>query len=195
MRTAVFLQARLASKRFPRKVLAKLGDSTVIETAMERLRSIPCDDYVIVTDWESEGELGALANRHDWLWFGGESDDVMRRFIDAAGRFHVDVIVRATADNPLVDVELGKQLLAIQLEFTGDSTRALGATPGVAVEVVARSALARWWPSASRGEREHVMPAVYQYGRSNVLWWHRKYRMSVSIDTLEDLERVEGLLS
>ena len=44
--TAVFLQVRLGSTRFPRKALAELAGRTVIEHAMHALREVPADRHV-----------------------------------------------------------------------------------------------------------------------------------------------------
>ena len=47
---AVILQARTGSKRFPRKVLAKIGDSNLVGIIVERIKhSKYVDDIILAT--------------------------------------------------------------------------------------------------------------------------------------------------
>src|SRR3990172_819682 len=120
----VFLQARLGSTRFPNKVIAPFGGSTVVEYAMARLSGVR-GVLALLTDTVSYGTLSPLARRLGWKCYAGEPDDVMKRFIDAANVYGVDEIVRACGDSPLVSSEQAEVLLQIHGWSAGDITVAL----------------------------------------------------------------------
>ena len=189
----VFLQARMASTRFPGKVLAPFGPTTVIESAMVRLGTVPCDIRVVVTDLASLNDLSPVTARHGWEVYAGHPTDVMARYIAAAKYYNVRVVVRATGDNPLVDGPQASWLLGLHLRTVADATHPLGGTPGTAVEVVNREALETFYPLANPTYREHVMPGVYVAGRINEVWVAETWPEPVTIDTPEDLVRVEKL--
>lgn len=191
----VFVQARLGSTRFPRKVVEPLFGKPLIEWVVERLTPVPADVHVVVTDLGSLSTLQPIVKRHPpWEVFAGSPTDVMKRYIDAAHYYKVGVIVRATGDNPLVDTNLATWMLGTHLRCDGDWTRVLGATPGTAVEVVNLECLEDLWPYASPEEREHVMPLAYECHAGNVLHVRATYDEPVTVDTPSDLRRVEGVL-
>jgi spore coat polysaccharide biosynthesis protein SpsF (cytidylyltransferase family) len=189
----VILQARLASARFPRKIVAKFGQWTVIEQAMGALNALPAEARIIATDLGSLAELTPIAKRFGWEIFAGHATDVMKRMIDCAKAHDLAVIVRATADNPLVDLKLATWQLGVHLKTAGAATRVHGATPGTAVEVVNLEALEAVWPKATPQEREHVMPGVYRRLPYTKLIVKRRYAQPVTIDTEADLARVEDI--
>ena len=104
-RVGVFLQARLGSSRLPKKVLLPLGTKSLIEQAMESLKRIEADDYLLLTDKESFSSLELIANKSGFTPLAGPTEDVLRRFAIAIENFPVDIVIRATGDNPFVSSE------------------------------------------------------------------------------------------
>ena len=108
MKKVAILQARLNSSRLPRRVLAELAGRPVIHHILDRLEtSRELDEIcVAIPESESDDELAqALADRNIHLTRGPEAN-VLTRFIIAAHESRADIIVRAAADNPLVDTEV-----------------------------------------------------------------------------------------
>jgi spore coat polysaccharide biosynthesis protein SpsF len=105
MRKVIIIQARLASSRFPNKVLADLSGKPVIDHVISRLRAVNGVDEVCVAIpadasdnplAEHLADIGACVTR-------GHGRDVLARFIQAAYETKAQVIVRAQGDNALVD--------------------------------------------------------------------------------------------
>lgn len=118
MKKVVILQARLNSSRLPRRVLAELAGRPVIHHILDRLEtSRELDEIcVAIPESESDDELAqALAGRDVHLTRGPESN-VLTRFIIAAHETRADIIVRAAADNPLVDAEVMDEQLRYVVE-------------------------------------------------------------------------------
>jgi spore coat polysaccharide biosynthesis protein SpsF len=104
MRKVIILQARLASSRFPKKVLADLSGKPVIAHIIERLQAAKEADEICVAIPEdhTEDPLAEAVAGFDVAVTRGSGHDVLGRFIQAAYQTKADIIVRATADNPFV---------------------------------------------------------------------------------------------
>ena len=161
--TGVFIQARLDSSRLAGKVLLPLGNLTVLEQALRRLRRIPAGIYAVLTDAAGIQALGPLARRWGFRLFPGSRDDVLDRFARAILHFGVERVIRATGDNPLVCPELANQTLALSLNSGADYCALQGAPLGTGVEVVRAAALLEAAEEAQNPyEREHVCPFLYR---------------------------------
>jgi spore coat polysaccharide biosynthesis protein SpsF len=101
-----FLQARMGSSRLPGKVLMPIQGQTILERAIRRLRAAPIVDAIAVLTTrlgEDDGIVGEAHRLGAWVYRGPELD-VLARFYEAAQQFHPDIIIRATADNPLIEI-------------------------------------------------------------------------------------------
>ena len=108
MRVVALVQARMGSTRFPNKVMRPINGQPLIEILLSRLsKSQSIDKIVVATSVNAENLI--LIDHVTSLGFSyyqGSEEDVMERFVGAANTFLADVIVRITADCPLVDPEL-----------------------------------------------------------------------------------------
>lgn len=143
----------------------------MIEHQIERVKlAALLDDIVIATTTEPpDRALIDLAARLGVKAFAGSADDVLDRIYQAATQAAADIVVRLTADCPLIDPAVidafVRQFLARREEVDY-----LGVGPtypdGVDVEVLSYAALARAWREARKTyEREHVTVYVWQSGQ------------------------------
>lgn len=136
MNKVIVLQARLSSSRFPSKVLADLSGKSVIAHVIERLLSTNRANAVCVAmpvDG-SEDPLAEVLASLPVTVVRGSQHDVLGRYIQAAYETRADIIVRATADNPLISVEeIERQLVALEsnpeIEYIITEGYPLGVTP------------------------------------------------------------------
>jgi spore coat polysaccharide biosynthesis protein SpsF len=202
--TAIVLQARMGSTRLPGKSLLPLGGSTLVGQAMARLALVPADTRVLATDHASALALAPEAERHGFELLVGSAEDVLARYCAAIRRFGIDLLLRATADNPLVSHELAALLLERRVGQDSDYSAFLGMPTGMGTELVSAEALLKAEAEAKEpGEREHVCP--YLYGHPELFRVDRpeapaEYRLdgaSVTVDTRDDYEamlRIYGTL-
>lgn len=105
MRRVCIVQARMLSTRLPGKVLRDLVGRPMLARQLERLtacRSI--DEIVIATTTDTvDDPIAALGSELGFATVRGSSDDVLSRFLVAARDTRADVVVRVTADCPLID--------------------------------------------------------------------------------------------
>jgi spore coat polysaccharide biosynthesis protein SpsF len=137
MRKVIILQARLASSRFPSKVLADLCGRPAIAHIVERLKAARLADAVCVAIPDDPGEdaLASVLQGLDVALTRGSGPDVLGRYIQAAYETGAEIIVRATADNPLVCHEnIDRQLAEISADPEIDYLITEGFPVGITVE-------------------------------------------------------------
>ena len=209
-RVVAIIQARMNSKRLPKKVLADICGKTMLERVVQRVGgAFRIDEVVVTTTIDSIDD--AVANLCDELniaVFRGDESDVLGRYVQAARAASADTIVRVSGDCPMADPALVDQ--AVAMFSTGDwdyvSNGRLASFPvGLDVEVISRSALEEADKCATHPDhREHVTLYINNK-RSDIgcgtfrlgdivhpadfshLYW--------AVNTQQDLERVRWLIS
>ena len=106
MKVVCIVQARLGSKRFRGKVLKKLLRKELIFTLLERVRMVKSIDELVIAIPETDIKLYNILNAKGYKVFKGSEKDVLSRYYHAALKHKANIIVRITADCPLVDPEL-----------------------------------------------------------------------------------------
>jgi spore coat polysaccharide biosynthesis protein SpsF len=101
----VIIAARTGSRRLPAKALLPLNGISMIAFIIRRLlRSKMIKSFVLATTTlKEDDELETIARNEGIDVFRGESDDVVKRYVDAASKFNLGYVVRVTGDCPFVD--------------------------------------------------------------------------------------------
>lgn len=200
-RAGIILQARLGSSRLPGKALATIDGKTILEHCLRRLMFAGVAPVVLATTSRPEDDaLNVVARSLGVGVFRGDAKDVLGRYVSAAQAFDFDVVVRATGDNPCVDIQAPGRLLEILRSHGADYVCEDGLPYGAAVEAVTRTALMRAAHEAHHVEdREHVTV----YVRRNTQAFRvilspapaplRRPDVRVTVDTAADLEHVRAL--
>jgi len=164
MKVVAIVQARMSSSRLPGKVLLPLAGKPVLAHVVGRLQSCKSlDDIVLATSIEHQDdaiEQWCSANRVDC--FRGSLNDVLDRYYQAAKHYKADVIVRITADCPLIDPMIVDEVVEGFLAGNFDAYSLAGEFPdGLDCQVFAYSAIEQAWRLAKLpSEREHVGPYI-----------------------------------
>jgi len=166
---AAIIQARLGSTRLPGKVLLNLGGWPVVDWVIERVAAADLVDEVIIAIPEGSGDdrLAVHLARHGCHVVRGSAHDVLARFALAASETSADVIVRVTADCPLLDPETLDRVIASFREHPPVdycSNTLIRTYPlGLDCEAVRKKALLTANAEATtKPDREHVTPFLYQ---------------------------------
>jgi spore coat polysaccharide biosynthesis protein SpsF len=163
------LQARVGSTRLPGKVLMNLAGAPLLVRVIERARAIPGLDRVVLatTTAERDRPLINLARQHRLAAYAGSEDDVLDRYYQTARHFEADVIVRLTADCPLLDPAVSAQVLDRFGQGGADyvsNTQPPTYPDGLDTEVFSFAALEQAWHEATlSSEREHVTPYIWKH--------------------------------
>jgi spore coat polysaccharide biosynthesis protein SpsF len=122
MKRVMIVQARATSSRLPGKVLLDLGGRPMLVQQLVRLRQCRnVDEIVVATTTETNDEpVAMLAREAGVRVFRGSTDDVLLRFVGAAQEARADVVVRVTADCPLIDPEICDRVIAELVEHPSE---------------------------------------------------------------------------
>ncbi len=105
MKTVAIIQARMGSSRLPGKTLLRVAGCTLLEILVARLRRA-CTVHEIAVATTTEPADSAIAEHCAELGIRcvrGPERDVLQRFEDAVKATDAEVVVRITADSPLLD--------------------------------------------------------------------------------------------
>ena len=200
-RAAVVLQARMGSTRFPGKSLARINGRSLLARAVERLQVSGLPVVVATTTDAEDDAIESAACQAGAEVTRGSASDVLGRFAQVVRERQLDLVVRATADNPGVDMEAAERTLAL-LRSTGvDYVCERGLPLGAAVEAMTGEALvqaAAWAEDAY--DREHVTPFIRRDRRFAALvaiapGRLQAPRLRLTVDTAEDFEWVGRVIT
>jgi len=208
-RVVAIIQARMGSSRLPGKVLRDIHGKPMLAWVVERTRKASSVSEVMVatTSDPSDDMIEQVCRQMNVPCFRGNIYDVLDRYYQAAREAQAEVVVRITADCPLIDAGLIDKVVQRFLEEKVDFAANRLPPPyqrtypiGLDVEVVSFTALQRAWQEArEKHEREHVLPYLYESpGRFKTLTVDHEtdlgsYRWTV--DTFEDLEFIQKLFT
>ena len=197
-KVAAIIQARTGSTRLPGKIFRHLAREPLLFHVIERLRACKkLDTIIVATTTQPDDELVMqFCERLHVPCFAGDEDDVQKRFIHAAAKHKVDVIVRICSDSPFIDPVMIDKLVEALVD-----ERAHYAIPDPSVksaqegfEVITTKALIKSrQKSFEKHHREHVTLYVRENPKQfQVLYLkpHRELRgeYRLSIDNYADLE-------
>lgn len=122
MKTVAIVQARTGSTRLPGKVLAQLGTRPMLAQQLRRLRDArTLDEIVVATTTESwDDPVAELAEAEDLRCFRGSETDVLGRYVGAARASGAEIVVRLTADCPLIDPGVVDRVTGMLVDGAGD---------------------------------------------------------------------------
>lgn len=196
MRNLCIVQARMSSTRFPGKVLAPLGKSTVIQVLLSRLSMSECLDQITIATSLDPSDDVLVNHIQDQNIFRGDLLDVRSRFIELAKKYTPQNIVRITADCPLVCHELVDELMMIHETERSDYTANcnINSYPkGFDIEIFRTDVLLRTdFLTDDSYDKEHVTPWMYSSGKLKVTNHQFSHdgilkNLNFSVDTQKDL--------
>jgi spore coat polysaccharide biosynthesis protein SpsF len=157
-RIGIVLQARFDSQRLPGKALAMIQGRSLLGRCLARLVAAGVGPVVLATTTNgADDRLAAVAAAAGVPVHRGSVDDVLARYVEAAVRFQFDIVIRATADNPAVDGDAPRRVVAALTRRRADYACEDGLPIGAGVEAITTEALIRAATRASLAEdREHV---------------------------------------
>src|SRR5689334_15377539 len=166
MKTVAIIQARMGSARLPGKVLADLAGKPVLAWVVRAAHAaLGVDDVWVATSTAAADEaIAAWCKDNKVAVHRGSENDVLDRYAGAAKASGAQIVVRLTADCPLLDPAVIAQ--TIRLRSMTDVDYASNVDPptwpdGLDCEVLTVKALLAAAAEATRAsDREHVTPFV-----------------------------------
>jgi len=158
----------MGSTRLPGKVMEPLAGRPMIGHVVERARHIPSVDQVVVatSTLKHEQPLINYLVQQSVPVFCGPEEDVLARYYEAALEHAADVIVRITADCPLLSPQVSERVVAAyqkqQCDYVSNTIERTYPR-GLDTEVLSFEALEHSHHAATHpAEREHVTRHILQ---------------------------------
>jgi spore coat polysaccharide biosynthesis protein SpsF len=205
MRRVAIVQARMTSSRLPGKVLADLAGRPLLEQLLRRVAAMREVDEIVVatTALPSDDPVAELVARLGFGVFRGDEHDVLSRFLGAARQFRADLIVRLTADCPLLDPAESDRVVRVLVD-AGEADYASNVDPrtyavGLDTEALFRDTLERVGRlGRSPDAREHVTWLIHRerpelFLRCSVTDREDNSDLRWTVDTADDLAAVRRL--
>lgn len=202
----VLLQARMGSSRLPGKTLKELCGSSLLEWCVIRLREIKnVTDVVVVTSTKpDDDEIEKVCREKSFSFFRGSELNVLQRYTLAAEKFNADNIIRATADNPLVDFVDATQLLGKHIseavDYSSNKSEVGTLLPnGLGIEIFSRSALELSFKKSTQPHHfEHVNEYILENKSEFIInsgsLFDIECTLDFTIDTLSEFLFVEDFI-
>ena len=200
------IQARMGSTRLPGKVMMKVDKTnTILSHVINQLKSSKKIDKIIIatTDLQEDDVIVNHAKILKTNLFRGNAVDVLDRYYQCAKKFSSKIIVRITADNPLIDPNIVDDIINQFLKNSSDYIT--NANPrtypyGTEVEVFSFQALEKASNNAKKpSEREHVTPYFHnnkeEFKIFNIKFTENLSHLRWTVDKENDLKFVKKIIS
>ena len=203
------VQARLTSKRFPKKVISKIGNYSLIEIIKKRLdRSKLLDKVVYAIPKNQENKnLEIFLKQKNIEYHSGSEKNVLKRYIQTAIKFDADIIVRITSDCPLVCPKMLDNMIhefkKKKVDYLSNIKDPLNTKDefyypdGFDIEIFSKkSLLSSYKKISSSFDCEHVTTFIRS---SNIFKKHfvksqkKLQKLKLSVDTKKDLNNVKKI--
>ena len=194
------IQARMGSNRLPGKVMLDISGKPMLWHVINRVKHSKNIDNIVVatTNLTEDKQIIQLADAMGVYCYAGSENDVLDRYYQAALKYGGDVIVRVTADCPLIDPEIIDNaiefFLTHEFDFVGNTINPTY-PDGLDTWVFSFDALKMAWEQASlSSDREHVTTYII---KNPNLFKNKSYEHNVdlsemrwTVDEQRDLEFV-----
>jgi len=202
----LIIQARMGSTRLPQKMILDFHQSKgILEILIEKLQSIFHKNQIVLATTTNSNDdiLVKIAENKNVLFFRGNENNVLKRFIDCANYFGKQKIIRVCADNPFLDLDLLKQLISSiekginineYISYEVNGIPAIKTHYGFFCEFVTLSTLQKV-ASATKENLylEHVTNYIYSHPQSFRIKWLQapesianEQDLRLTIDTIDD---------
>jgi len=203
--TGAIIQARMNSNRLPGKVLMEAAGRPMLAHLLDRLERCETLETIVVATSTNDldDSICEFGRSRGIKVFRGSETDVLDRYYQAARHAGLDVIVRITADCPLIDPFLVDQMVSWFLANHRHWDLVTNRHPltfpdGLDLDVMSMEALDHVWRNASEPhQREHTIPffwesgmRVYNWEDPRLLFWSQRW----TLDYPEDYEVIRGII-
>jgi spore coat polysaccharide biosynthesis protein SpsF len=209
MKIGILIQARTGSSRLPQKVVRPFyEDNTLIDIILSKLKILGLPLILATSDQVQDRALEVYSKKHNALFFAGDENNVLRRFVDAAEKNELDVVIRVCADNPFIQPDYIRILIEEYLKkphsyvsfFNREGLPVIKTHYGFFAELVELKTLKDVLERTSdKLYLEHVTnyiyahPELYSIKRLEIPFTEPEKQVRLTIDTQEDYNIVSAL--
>lgn len=167
-KSVIILQARTNSKRLPGKVLKKINGIPLVILCAKRLQNQGANLIVATSKEKSDDKLVKVLVNEKINYFRGDLKNVFSRYLSISKKYNNnDLILRATADNPLPDGYLVNTVIkhfnSIRNDYFGINHKLHNLPKGISLEIFyAKKIIKIGKKILNADEKEHVTLKMYK---------------------------------
>lgn len=122
MKITASIQARMNSSRLPGKVLMKIGERSILERQIERVKRSRLIDEVIIatTISELDNPIVDLCQKTNTKYYRGSEEDVFGRIASLLKENKVELHVELIGDSPFSDPQIIDEVIGYYLKYKND---------------------------------------------------------------------------
>lgn len=201
MSMGIVIEASLGQKRPAGKILTVLAGRTLLAHSVTRLRASGVPIIVATTTSTCDDALEGAAAELGVSLYRGDRDDVLGRVLGAASAFGLSEVIRASADQPAVDIGGVHRIAELRRRVHADHAIECGLPQGAAVEAISVDALRRSHSLVTDPyDLEHVTSFMRRDSRFKsmraVAPGHlRRPGLRLVVESAEDMEFMSGVLA
>ncbi|NBJ68076.1 MULTISPECIES: glycosyltransferase family protein [Clostridia] len=206
MKVVAIIQARTGASRLPGKVLKEVLGKPLLAYQLERVRNCSNIDQILVatTKQKADDRIVSLCEEMDIYPYRGSESDVLGRYYEAANHMQADIIVRLTADCPLIDPSQVDYVIQNyfpnqhSLQYVSNTLKRTFPR-GMDTEVFSFAALKETHVMAkSTVDREHVTRYMVNHPETftlkNVTYHEDQSQHRWTVDTIEDFWLIKRII-
>ncbi len=199
MKVGFLITARLKSSRLPKKLLLPFAGSTYIGFLIDRLKTVPeLDEIILCTSIdEQDDELELIANKHEVKCYRGDREDVIKRLYEATEEYNLDFVLNMTADCPLLPIEFIPNYIEFFKEDKPDLIHMFHMPVGLYISGLNPKAIRKVLELKNEGETEYWLYYFLKTNLFNVKQLPDKYfaydpkrDYRIALDYAEDHEQL-----
>ena len=204
----IVIQARMGSQRRPGKILARLGGAPMLAHVVRRMQAVEqhlpgynLQCLVATTTLAEDDATLAACDALHVPCLRGPADDVLTRYLMAIDDLRDDdLVVRATADNPIYCPIRTAELIVHHVQRGNDYTYIRDLSHGVP-EVIRAGALRLAAATTDSYCREHVtpflrqQPGILQVEELPPTWHGMRPDIRLTVDTPDDVAFVDRIVT
>lgn len=202
-RIGLIVSARMGSSRLPGKVLKPLNSKPLVLFLLHRLRKSTKIKNIIVatTTLASDDQLCQIVKDAGYTVFRGSEKDLVRRYLAAAKKHGLEILIRVTGDCPFLHGEVIDHCLEqihYPLNYIASTKRYFPI--GIDCEIFSYGDLKKLnVDNLTCEEREHLTLGFYnRVDKFNQLQLKCKYewlsKKIYTVDVLDDYERAQKIV-
>jgi len=206
-KVGIIIQARMGSKRFPGKIMKLINNKPILFHMLRQIKkSNLYDEIIFCTSIKKENDVvRKFCKKNKIICFSGSENNLVNRYYLTAKKYKIDVIVRLTADCPLIDptiIDLCiKKFLSRNYDFVANTSPPYKKSypDGVDVEVFSFKTIEIVNRECkSKNDLEHVTPYIWRKKkRFNLFRFELKknlFKYRFTLDYKEDFILIRKVL-
>jgi spore coat polysaccharide biosynthesis protein SpsF (cytidylyltransferase family) len=112
----------MGSSRLPGKIMKELNGKPILQHIVDFLKHSKMIEKIVIatTDLQEDDVVDSFSKKLEIDCFRGSSKNVLERFYKCAKKYNANLIIRLTADNPLINPKIIDDLINLCINYHCD---------------------------------------------------------------------------